>query len=89
MPSDMPIEARTARAERMVFGLKFLASTMSCDPIDEKPFSGLTTKEGDLCRLSAYAAYLLAVLLCDFSPNESCCDDAEKDYCTAWEACPA
>jgi hypothetical protein len=67
-----------------------LASGGPCELIDEKPFQGTSTPEGDACRIRARARYLLDVLDCEHEPNRtpSCCEDAAQAYYDAWEACP-
>jgi len=86
--ADMSIDEQITQVKMMIAGLELTASAVKCDLIDEKLFLGTSTKEGDLCRLRRWAAYLLAVLLCEFSPEGDCCEIAEADYCSSWEQCP-
>ena len=61
----------------------------SCPLLDEKKAIGVTTPEGDLCRLQARAQYLLDILVCElFGQMPACCKNADKAYCDAFELCP-
>ncbi len=62
----------------------------SCPLLDEKPFAGTSTPTGDACRITARAKYLINVLKCETAPVQSpiCCENAEKKYCDAFDACP-
>lgn len=63
-----------------------------CEPQPEKelPSTSNPTQAGNLCRINKRIDYLQALIQCEqLGGNlEKCCDEAYKDYCTAWDACP-
>ncbi len=62
----------------------------SCPLLDEKEFEGTSTPGGDSCRIKARAQYLLDILACETRPvpSSDCCEQADQDYCDAFNACP-
>lgn len=55
-----------------------------CKPLDEKELKPPTSPTQELCRISAYAVYLLDAAVCH---TEQCCDDAYETYCKVVVAC--
>ena len=68
-----------------------LSRASTCNVIPEKQFSGTPTVKGEACRIAARARYLIDVLECELQGTglEECCKQAERDYCAAFDACPA
>ena len=67
--------------------LEIVALGGGCDLVDEKDFAGVSTTQGNLCRIGARAQYLLDALACEMGGSEDCCDKAAAEYCTAFELC--